>query len=85
MITYLTGLLPVSLQTTLTMNESRKIITKLAKPVVEIVVHFEKAITRLQYHEDDLKSNKGTLVELKNKLYIPMTNYKVVKVGILIN
>ncbi|GJQ65231.1 hypothetical protein Trydic_g7361 [Trypoxylus dichotomus] len=72
MMQYCANLPPVPMQGIVSINESRRIIMRLAKPVVDLMVLYEKAVVRITDHEEELQENKDNIVELKKRLYVPV-------------
>ncbi|KRT78552.1 hypothetical protein AMK59_7266, partial [Oryctes borbonicus] len=72
MLQYCANLPSVPMQGIVSINESRRIIMRLAKPVVQLMILYEKAVVRLADHEEELQENKDNIVELKQRLYVPV-------------
>ncbi|GJQ65232.1 hypothetical protein Trydic_g7362 [Trypoxylus dichotomus] len=78
-INYVTSLPNIRMQDILSVNESRRIVGRLAKPVVELMVLQEKALIILDKHEDTLKKVKDNIDDLRKVLYTPVIKYIVGK------
>lgn len=72
MLQHCVNLSPVPMQGIVSINESRRIILRLAKPVVDLMVLYEKAVIRLKDQEEDLQESKDNIDDLKSKLYVPV-------------
>lgn len=64
----------------LSVNESRRIIGRLAKPAVELMILQEKALITLENHKRKLDEVRDNLTDLRKMLYIPVIKYAVGKV-----
>lgn len=79
MIKYILELPPHFVHHTAAINEARRIIHQLSKPMADIAQLVNDNITSLKKRESELDVDKNSLVELKQKLYIPIIDLKVIK------
>ncbi|KRT78555.1 50S ribosome-binding GTPase, partial [Oryctes borbonicus] len=78
-VNYVTSLPNIRMQGILSVNESRRIVGRLAKPVVEFMVLQEKALILLDKHESKLRKVKDNINDLRKMLYTPVIQYVVGK------
>lgn len=74
---YIASLPQIPMRGILSVNESRRIVGRLAKPAIELMVLHEKAIALLDKHKADLNKTKDNIDDLRKMLYIPETSYIV--------
>lgn len=67
---------PTSASTIVSVRDSKIIIAKLAKPLIELMILHERAITRIETHKKDVQTHKDSIEELKSRLYVPVTEYR---------
>ncbi|KAF5288459.1 hypothetical protein FQR65_LT02111 [Abscondita terminalis] len=71
------GLIPHEVKNTISVNEARRLIVQLTKPLAEIAQLIQDNIRAVDTHKMSLKLTNTTLTELKSKLYIPIVDLKV--------
>lgn len=64
---------------TAAINEARRIIHQLSKPMADIAQLVNDNINILKKREAELNLDNNSLQELKKKLYIPIIDLKVIK------
>ncbi|XP_022913513.2 uncharacterized protein [Onthophagus taurus] len=77
MIDYIKTLSPASMKDTLSINDSRRIIFKLAIPMIDVMEKCEDAKDILIEHERKINENENNLEKLKPYLYIPVVKHKI--------
>lgn len=80
MIDYIQSLASTPMQGITSINESRRLIGRLGKSIIQLLTFYEKAISTLNIHAVNLRANQDTLSELQSRLYIPVTQYKITEV-----
>lgn len=84
MIQYISGdngrspLVPHLVKNTISVNEARRIVVQLSQPLAEIAQLIQDNITILERHKSSLQLSDNTLADLKEKLYIPVVDLKVI-------
>jgi GTPase SAR1 family protein len=71
LLKHITSLKPHKTKDTLTLNDARRIIVNLTKPIAEISQNIQANIARLEEHKQEIESSKESVEALKEKLYIP--------------
>ncbi|KAL1497317.1 hypothetical protein ABEB36_008299 [Hypothenemus hampei] len=79
MFNYTLELTPHFVHNTCSVNEARNVISHLSQPMADIVQLVQDNIQILTNRENDLNIDTESLEELKNKLYIPVIDLKVIK------
>lgn len=82
LVDYVLDLSPVRMQGIVSVNESRRIVGRLAKPVVELMILQEKTLVVLSKHEKNLRQVMNNINDLRKMLYTPTIKYMVGKVSI---
>ncbi|KAF5308238.1 hypothetical protein FQR65_LT06231 [Abscondita terminalis] len=73
------GLIPHEVKNTISLNEARRLIVQLSRPLAEIVQIIQYNISALDRHEKELRLTDTTLSRLKTKLYMPIVDLKVME------
>lgn len=64
---------------TTAVNEARRVITHLAKPLADVSELINDNINVLQRHDDNLRLDSTSLDELKKQLFMPVINLKTIQ------
>ncbi|XP_076266775.1 uncharacterized protein LOC143200245 [Rhynchophorus ferrugineus] len=78
---YITKLKPHHVGITSAVNEARRVIYQLSKPMADIAELVQDNIRVLERHEQDLSIQSGSVQDLKRKLYIPTIKLEVTKLN----
>lgn len=70
---------PHLVKNTLAVNEARRLITQLAKPLADVSELINDNINILERHEETLRLDNMNLNELKKQLFMPVVNLKTVQ------
>jgi hypothetical protein len=62
---------PHTVQDTLSLNDARKLIVDLSVPIAKISENIQVNITVLENRKEEIKSFKGSIEELRKKMYVP--------------
>lgn len=85
MILYIAGdfhqkpLKPHDVKNTISVNEARRIIIQLAKPLADIAENINDNIRILDRHKRSLEDKDNTVQTLNEKLYIPIINLRILE------
>lgn len=79
MIDYITKLKPHHVGSTSAINEARRVIYQLSKPMADIAQLVQDNILVLQRHKHNMDIENNSIQELKEKLYIPSIELQVTK------
>lgn len=71
-----TRVVPHKVRSTLSVNEARKVILQLSKPLADIADLINDNILALERHNKVLKTENQSIEELKENLYVPVVNLR---------
>ncbi|KAI4462507.1 50s ribosome-binding gtpase [Holotrichia oblita] len=77
MIDYIVDLPAAPMKGVVSINESRRLIGRLGKSIIQLLTLQEKAILTLSNHEASLWATQDTFHDLVSNAYIPITHYKI--------
>lgn len=70
---------PHMIENTISINEARRLVVLLSRPMAEIAQLIQDNIVILNKHNDNLRSSSNDVTELKKKLYIPFIDLIISK------
>ncbi|KAF2891786.1 hypothetical protein ILUMI_14387, partial [Ignelater luminosus] len=77
LLTYITQLPPHKIQNTLSINESRRLIVQLSRPLADIANLIQINVTQMERQEKLLNLHADDVEKLKDNLLVPVTNIRV--------
>lgn len=81
LVNHITSLPPHKIQDTLSLNDARRIVVNLTKPITEIARNIQDNIALLEDKKTELRSAKESQKELAKKLYMPIIDLEVQELG----
>ncbi|KAI4462508.1 50s ribosome-binding gtpase [Holotrichia oblita] len=78
-IDYVASLPDIPMKGIVSVNESRRIVGRLAKPAVELMILQEKSLITLENHKKKLDEVRDNMTDLRNILYTPVIQYAIGK------
>lgn len=73
------GLIPHNVQNTLSVNEARRVIILLSKPLADITQSVQDNIQIMEKHRKNIRDSRDNHKSLENQLYIPVVDLNMIE------